>query len=317
MSFGYAGRLLCLSLASFFLVFTSLNLLISLLAPLAIGFAERRRPRLGALLLLAVRLLPLAGGLLFVGILCVPSYLRLEPALDQEQAGPVSVVIALLGVVLCSVSLAASVRALRKSASFFRPAQETKLPGWAGSAGVIEGPASVLALTGVLHSRLVISRELLSALTAPELDIALRHEKAHLQSRDNLKRLLILLSPNLIPFLPGVRAMERSWARLTEWAADDRAVAGDYGDSILLADVLVRCARMRRPPEPLLTSSLLCCNGDLSARVDRLLGRPEPSHTSSAVPVATAALAAAGLGALALHPAILHAVHHALELLLD
>lgn len=316
MSFGYAGRLFCLSMASFFLVFACLNVLVSLLAPLAVRFAERRTPRFGAGFLLAGRLLPLVGGLLFVSILCVPSYLRLEPVMDREQAGPASVFVALLGVLLCSVSITASLRALRRTASFVRPAPETILTGWPGSAGVIEGPGPVLALTGVLQSRLVISRELLTILTAPELAIALRHEQAHLQSRDNLKRLLILLSPNLLPFLPGVRAMERSWNRLTEWAADDRAVAGDYNDSILLAGVLVRCARIH-VQAPVLTSALLCCNADFSARVDRLLGKPVAPSGSLAVPGATFAIAAAGLTAIALNPGILHAVHQALELLMD
>ena len=40
--------------------------------------------------------------------------------------------------------------------------------------------------------------------------------------------------------------MEAMWGRLAEWAADDGAVGDRAGDSVWLAEALVRCARLGR-----------------------------------------------------------------------
>ena len=114
-----------------------------------------------------------------------------------------------------------------------------------------------------------------------QLAAALRHEEAHRISRDNLKRLLLLLAPGLLPGLHGFGAIERGWARFSEWAADDDAVAGDAHRSLSLAAALVRVARMggSAPVSPL-TAAFLGDSREISARVDRLLSPapPEPVH---------------------------------------
>jgi hypothetical protein len=148
------------------------------------------------------------------------------------------------------------------------------------------------------------------------LAVALRHEEAHRVSRDNLKRLLLVLAPGLLPGFHGFGAIERGWARFTEWAADDDAVAGDAHLSVSLAAALVRIARMggHPPPSPVAT----CFLGDsreISARVDRLLG-PTPAAPvrggNSAAVACGWALAAACAGSM-LHPATLQTAHRIIE----
>ena len=56
MMFPYMWRLLCLSLACFFLVHLAVGLLIHLVAPAAIRTAERMRPHRAAGVMLALRL---------------------------------------------------------------------------------------------------------------------------------------------------------------------------------------------------------------------------------------------------------------------
>src|SRR5208337_1784513 len=108
-----------------------------------------------------------------------------------------------------------------------RHGRKIQVPGEPSPALLLADKAPVLAVAGVVHPRLVISKRLLRGLTAEQRDAALRHERAHRTSRDNIKRFLILLAPDVLPFLRTFAALERSWAKFTEWAADDQATEGD------------------------------------------------------------------------------------------
>jgi hypothetical protein len=147
----------------------------------------------------------------------------------------------------------------------------------------------------------------------------LRHERAHAASRDNLKRLLLLLAPDVLPvhILSGLGKLENAWIRFTEWSADDRAVDGDPRRAVSLAGALVRVARMRAPAEisPLATS-LVANAGDLEARVTRLLNpAPRAQNYRKARPLflATAALLSSCLLAAITAPVTLQAAHQLLE----
>ena len=132
-----------------------------------------------------------------------------------------------------------------------------------------------MAVAGVLRPRLVASRSVMDTLSRDEKEVALRHELAHRESRDNLKKLLILLSPDVLPFTSGLAILERGWSRFTEWAADDEAVSGDALRALSLASALVRVARLGVRPAPAhLLSSLVEEDRDLEMRVERLLREP-------------------------------------------
>jgi len=178
--------------------------------------------------------------------------------------------------------------------------------------------APLVALLGLVRPRLVISRPVLRALSAEQLAAALRHEYVHGKSRDNLKRLAVLLSPDLVPFAGGFRALERAWARFAEWAADDRAVAGDPRLSLSLAAALVRVARISAgAPSSCLVSTLLANGGDLPARVDRLLLAAsqcaQPESGSPVMVAGTAFVLAGCLAGAVLQPGLLSSVHQMLE----
>jgi hypothetical protein len=320
MNFGYAERLVCLSLASFFLVSAALSLLVSLWATAAIRTAERMNPRSGARLLLALRLMPLLCALVVVGSLSVPSYLWLEPDIANERAGAGPVALAVLGLILCGYSLWRSGRAVAKSRRFVREclasSEPLRLTRWDAEAFLIESTGPVLLLAGIFRPRLIVSGRLLKVLDAGSLAVALRHERAHRDFRDNLKSFAVLLAPDLFPLLSGFRRMEASRARLTEWAADDRAVAGSPADSVSLADALVCCARLgTRPAVPSMTASLLCCDQDLSVRVDRLLEARRPDESARTV-LAIALLLGGLVVTVLLQPWVLPVVHRAFEFLM-
>jgi beta-lactamase regulating signal transducer with metallopeptidase domain len=117
----------------------------------------------------------------------------------------------------------------------------------------------------------------LRVLTPEQFQAALDHEHAHRSSRDNLKRLLILLSPDLFPFVLSFRALENLWERSAELSADDLATRGQPHRSIALAEALIKLARFRtnEPAHPLV-SGLFAAPDGITIRVERLL-QPEPA----------------------------------------
>jgi Zn-dependent protease with chaperone function len=324
----YLVRLLCLSLACFFLVHLALGVGVSLLAPAVLALASRGRPRFAAGLLLAARLLPPVAAALAVAGICVPSYLWLEPDATVEKVGLGCLAAALLSVAIWGISMGRGLRAVALSIRYERHCRqvgrEIRLAGETTPALVIEGAAGLLALAGVFHPRLVVSGAVVRELSAGQLAAALRHERAHATSHDNLKRLLMLLAPDCLPFrfrfLVGLEVLERGWARFTEWAADDGAVSGDSRRSVSLAGALVRVARMGAAAEasPLMTS-LVADGRDLEARVDRLLSAaPRSERTAHGRPAWLAAilLVAGCLATVWIGPAILQAAHRLLERLI-
>jgi hypothetical protein len=321
----YFARLVCLCLAAFFLVHAILGLAVSALTPLAVRFASRIAPVHGARFLFALRLFPAAFGLFVVAGLCTPSYLYLEPKGESEEMGLACLAAALLGLAIWSASLARATRSAMRSLRHLRQcrlrSREMRLPGERKAAWVIHGSAPCVMLAGVFRPRVVISHGVMSALTASQLSAAIRHERAHGVSHDNLKRLLAMMAPGILPFASGFRGLERAWARMAEWAADDRAAAGRPQRSLSLAAALVRVARLgSAEPVPELAISLMANAADLSERVDRLL-RPArgPAHLAHREPLLTATagllLTGALIGVMA-HPVTLRAAHECLEFLI-
>ena len=320
----YLVRLLCLCFASFFVLNIAASLLVRISSKSALRFAESSTPRSAARLLLALRLLPFALAVLFVVVLCVPSYLWLEPAATSERVGVFCVALGFLGAATWLISIARTAGSLIASLRHIllcRSAGQETLIAWKSSLVLlVEVETPLLALSGLLRPRLLISNSVLRNLSAEELDAALSHEMAHRASRDNAKRFLLLLAPDILPFVRPLQSLERSWSRFAEWSADDQATSGDPRRALSLAAALVRVARMgSSPPLPYLSTSLLACDRDLSARVDRLLHAvpsPPPAAKPARRRLRNAAFIAVGVfAAIFLTPYALSSVHELLELL--
>jgi Zn-dependent protease with chaperone function len=317
MTLPYLFRLVCLCLGCFFVVHLAVGMAAGVCAPAAFRMAARRKPRAAARLLLAWRLLPAGVALVAVAGLCAPSYLWLEPrAASSEEMGLVFLAAACCGGAVWGISLARALAAAVRSSRYIRSSRQAgyrlRLAG--NSIWVVDCEAPQLVLAGVFRPRMLVSRRVVDTLPPEQLEAALRHEQAHWTSRDNLKRLLLLLAPGLFPFS---RALERTWAHQAEWAADDRAVAGDPGRSVSLAAALVAVARMGVSARPhALATSLLANGEDLSARIDRLLAAVPPAEEPAAAGTlwaACSALLAAGVALLIAQPAALYSVHSLLE----
>jgi len=325
MILAYFPRLLCLSLAAFFLVHLGLATMVSMVARRAVTTGERLAPHTAARLLLFLRLFPAAGASVVVAVVCLPSYLLIEPEAPNERVGYLCIAVALLGTSSWVVSITRGLRAAAGSRRFLesceRAGHRAHLAWERADTWIVDGAGPLLAIAGIIHPRLVISRGVVRALTTEQLGAALRHERAHFVSRDNLKRLCILMVPGFFPFAGSSRTLERGWRKFAEWAADDRAVAGNTLRAFALAGALVRVARLTGAALDVPWAAMLLGEPDqLSARVERLL-RPRPvmaaRRKNRILPVAAMLTIAASLATAILLPAALYSIHQALEHLVE
>ncbi|MGA8220534.1 MAG: M56 family metallopeptidase [Candidatus Acidiferrales bacterium] len=325
MTLPYFLRLLCLCLASFFLVHAALGMAAWLVAPAAIRLAEKMRPRMAARFLFFLRVLPAVLAAIVVLGLGVPSYVWLEPRATEESVSLACCAAALLGAAVWCISIARVFHAALRSSRYARQCKRIGRgivqEGAFVPTTVLEVESPMIALAGVFRPRVLVSRSVLAALSPGELDAALKHENAHRISRDNLKRFVFLLAPGVFPLTRSLVGLEQAWARFSEWAADDEATRGDTRVSLLLAAALVRVARMGAAPQPSVAlSPLIAGDRDLSARVERLL-RGEPAAPASiwrrnALLSGLAVVASAIIVGAMQWPAILRAAHEILERLI-
>ena len=125
-----------------------------------------------------------------------------------------------------------------------------------------------LTLVGFRRPKVLVSESTVALLIDNELRIALKHELAHMQFRDNLKKLVFRFCP-----FPSMARLERAWAHAAELAADDAAVS-NLNDAVDLAAALVKLSRLV-PVEPAPVCTVGFVTGSISARVARLLAWDE------------------------------------------
>lgn len=314
----YFARLAALSLAAGYLS----NLLCGLLLRASSGpllrRAESQRPRDGAQLLFTARVTPAALAVIIV-MLCIVSYVRLEPFGADEKIGSIGLLLAACGLAVAASSILRASRLVYRSNAFKRRCQrECSAIRLGRQSDVLlnEGESPVLGLTGLFRPRLVISRNVLEVLSGRELAVVLRHEGAHRRVFDNWRRLFVLSAPGLLPFGDGFRAIEAGWLRLTEWAADDEASGGNRSRALALASALVRVAGLGRSMDhaPLLTS-FAADHDELMNRVERLLEGSTMQPRSRLPWIASTAIGA-GAGVVLMSAEALESVHWLLEQLM-
>jgi beta-lactamase regulating signal transducer with metallopeptidase domain len=280
------------------------------------------KPRRSSRLLFGLRIAPVAITLFLVLGFCVPSYVWLEPDIAGERVGIACLLAAALGIAVWAISLMRGLVSVIRTQRYIRQCGSDIREADKGVATpelvVVSETNAVMAVAGVLHPRLLVSQDVMNALSEEQREAAFRHEAAHGASRDNLKRLLFLLSPDVVPFVRSFSKLEDGWARFTEWAADDAAVDGDQSRALSLASALVRVAKLGVHATPsYLLSSLVDTDRDLATRVDRLLREPEYAAKPLAPLVAVTRNIVLVVGGIAvtllLWPESLGSVHRILE----
>lgn len=256
--------------------FLTISLVVSAAAAVPGVLALRTGTARSAGFWIALRLLPSAAAFAFVVVLFVPSYWTYEPREFVEGFDLTLALVAVGAAAVIAVALARGAAAWRSAArradAWMRHARPLSI-GAALPAFAIEADQPIIALVGVWRPRLLVTRGLIEALTAAELDAAVAHEVGHLRAFDNLKRLLMRSTPDLLAGSSLSRAIERRWAAAAEHHADRIGGAdGAAAARCALASALVKVARLTPPPLPAAEPiSLLIAGGDIASRVRTLI----------------------------------------------
>jgi Zn-dependent protease with chaperone function len=277
----FALRCLGVSLAFFLASYGLSSLAVSQGWRLALRGFSHLSSRAVADGLLALRALPFAAAMLAMLAFVVPSFLLLEPRVSSEPVGELPL---FLGICCLALFAAGALNAVAAHARTSRT-----VAGWLAEATALaQAPVPVfrirpavpaLTVAGVCSPRVLVSDAASAVLSTRELEIAMKHEFAHVRRGDNLKKLLFHVCG-----FPGMTALEAAWADAAEMAADDSAVRS-ADDALDLAAALIKLSRFAPVrPGAALTAALVQDSGVVNARVARLLNWEESRRRSLRVP---------------------------------
>jgi Zn-dependent protease with chaperone function len=257
------------------------TLLLSGLVALA-WHAGVKRLRTASADVLALRLLPVAGALLFAVTVVLPAFLSYEPRQDHEAAGPLLLILAAFASLTVGHGIWRGWRAWTAARSMLQGCA----PGrrWVVEDGsevhVVDIDEPIIGVIGGWRPRMVTTECVIAACSRDEFRQVVAHEAAHVSARDNLKLLLMLTCPDALAWTRLGLAMSERWRTAAEFAADQRATGDDPHKRVALAAALIKVARLfgaRQRARPALTMPVAL--DDVEGRVRQLLA---PAYTPTA-----------------------------------
>jgi Zn-dependent protease with chaperone function len=266
---------ICLVLAVMFAVFALAVLACAPLLGMLARRAHRLRPGTAAHLLFIFRALPLVLAITASLGFALPAFLEFEPYSTREMPGPALWALAGLGLLIVLAIAWRCWRILRLTLRLQRNWLKNATPLAVNPGGIpvfcVNGSASLVAVAGIFVPRIFVSQDVVDALNQAELQAALSHEWAHIDTGDNLRQLVLKVTR--APGLWQSRSkIDSLWASMSELAADERALA--RGASPLdLSSALVKVGRLafQRRPALLAASHLVDgCGSATLARAGRL-----------------------------------------------
>jgi Zn-dependent protease with chaperone function len=265
----FALRGIAVSLTFFVLLYCLLSALVAV-AWRSLNLLHATEQSLASLLF-ALRVLPLAASVVTTFAFVVPSFQLLEPRSINSDEGigamPLALGVCALLLIACGCFrvITAQTRTSRVVARWLEGAHPLNVDASAQTVTFCSRrEAPPLTLVGVRRPRVLVSEATVALLSHQELHIALKHELAHMRSRDNLKKLVFRFCP-----FPGMARLENVWSQTAELAADDAAVS-NLDDAVDLAAALVKLSRLV-PVDAAPVCTVGFVTGSISARVARLL----------------------------------------------
>ncbi len=306
----FALRGLTVALSVFVLAYAALRLAV------ACGWSltRQRFPSLSPNALYALQVGPFVLAALIVGAFTIPSFVRFEPRVVQEAFGPPVVVLSLVCLALFSVGSYRTRQAYTRTNRIVRR--------WRGEAKAVDGPNGVpicqtgpdappMVVAGFWRPKLLVSSSTARLLSEKELARAIFHESAHIQRRDNLKKLALRACT-----IPRDPKLEREWLAALEIDADRFAVS-NKSEALDLASALVKASRLSMPTAEL-TTNLTEGGALLQMRVQRLLDWETAQSSRSFGRFAATILAlASSIAVILCYQGILMRMHSLAELLMQ
>lgn len=267
-------RAIMVSLAFFAILYSFLSLLVVLTwHGLRLCHFQKHIAARG---LFTLRVIPFGISAAVSLFLTLPSFLLLEGHSLDEDFG--TFVLSACAMVI----IGAGIHRVLAAEARTRRVVSACLKGAIGSERRTVAPAIILTesitplmLVGIRVPRILISASACKVLSDEELQAAVRHERAHSRSRDNLKKAIL----NCLPF-PGMESLEEAWQEASELAADDGAVSS-RDEALDLAAALIKLARhFPYQAVPDLATGLVSTVGSVTSRVERLVAWKQSSGAS-------------------------------------
>ncbi len=196
--------------------------------------------------LLALRLLPVAGALVFAVTVVLPAFLSREPYRDREAVGPLLLILAAFALLTLGHGIWRGCRAWAAARSLLQtcgPAKRYVVENGC-IVQVVDIPKPIVGVIGGLRPRVVAAECVISACSRDEFRQVVAHEAAHVATRDNLKLLLLLACPDALAWTVLGAALTERWRMEAEFAADQRATGDDPQKRLELASALIKVARL-------------------------------------------------------------------------
>ncbi len=234
-----AGAMLTVLLISFGL---------TLVWPLLVRSAREFQPANESRFWLAIGVAPALVGWMVSLAFVAPGYVLFEPRHTGERISVTLAMVAGVAVLVLAGALGRSAVLFYRSAKLVRTLQRTgmrlKLEGVSSAAYQVPIASRLTTVVGLRQPTMFFSRAVIEALHRSELGAVVRHEQAHVSSRDNLASFFLEIAGWLSGNLIFLRLARAQWVEATEIAADDRA-AQSPDDALSLMSALLKVGRLR------------------------------------------------------------------------
>lgn len=203
----------------------------------------------------------------------MPAFIIYEPARRTEEIGSLLFALALLALATLGDGIRRGLSAWRVTRKVLQNCSSSRSVAAPGlQMNILDAAEPIVAIIGGWRPQLIATQSVIAECSREEFRQVIAHEAAHLSARDNLKLLLLLVSPDALAWLPAGGAIIERWRAAAELEADERATGPDRHKRLELASALVKVARLSmRARDRLPPLSLSIALDNVEDRVRQLL----------------------------------------------